>query len=228
MEVLFGAAQFQFVVGDAAEAVGDGGDAGGELAAIADYDGVASELVAILLDERFEVLAADFFFAFDEELYLNWEFVSRLDPGFDAFHVREHLAFVVGRAAGVNVAIAHGRFERGANPFVERLWGLDVVVAVAKDDGHAGDCWRLGVNERVALGRNDLGFEAHVCELGRDPLGGAVRLGVFIGLRANAGNAEKLGQIGRECIAVALDVGLDTVHRSAASCWFQWAYNIMR
>ncbi len=91
-----------------------------------------ASLSRFCFDVRAEVLAADFLFALDEELHLQRQLADRFDPGFDALDVREHLAFVVGRAAGVDVAVADGRLERRADPLVERLGRLHVVVAVRR------------------------------------------------------------------------------------------------
>ena len=87
--------------------------------------------------------------------------------------MREHLPFVVGRAAGVDVAVADGRLERRADPFVQRIGRLHVVVAVDQHDRLAGDGGGFGVNQRMA-GRGDrFGLEAERSELRSDPLGGA-------------------------------------------------------
>ena len=123
----------------------------------------------LLGDERLEVLAADFLFAFDEELHLQRQLAARLDPGFDALDVREHLAFVVGRAAGVDVAVADGRLERRADPFVERLGRLHVVVAVDQGDRFAGHRRRLGVDQRVAGRGDQFGRQAQICRIAWRP-----------------------------------------------------------
>ena len=44
--------------------------------------------------------------------------------------MREHLPFVVGRAAGIEIAVAARWFKRGRNPFVERVNGLHVVMPI--------------------------------------------------------------------------------------------------
>ena len=72
---------------------------------------------AVRFEEIVEVVAADFFFAFDDELHVDGQPAVRLQPGFDRFDVREHLPFVVGRAAGVDVAVANRRLERRGHPF---------------------------------------------------------------------------------------------------------------
>jgi hypothetical protein len=62
VQVLPRAEEFELVVGDAAESVSDRGDAGRELAAVADDDAIASQSLAVFGNERLQVGAADFFF----------------------------------------------------------------------------------------------------------------------------------------------------------------------
>ena len=50
----------------------------------------------------------------------------------------EDLALVVGGAARVEPAVAHGGLERRPDPLVERVGRLDVVVAVDQQGGPAG------------------------------------------------------------------------------------------
>ena len=97
----------------------------------------------------FEVLAADFLFAFDQELQVQRQLAGGLDPGLGALDVREHLPLVVGRAAGVEVAVAHGRLERGRDPFVQRVGRLHVVVAV---DQHRRAHRRRGGDSAKTIG----------------------------------------------------------------------------
>ena len=79
-----------------------------------------------------------------------------LHEGFEGFHFHPELAFVVDRAAGVEVVVALGGLEGRSDPFVERLGGLDVVVRVAEHGGLAGGVQPVGVDERMAFGGDDL------------------------------------------------------------------------
>ena len=98
------------------------------------------------------MFAADFFFAFDQDFDLQRKLAYGCEPRLDAFDVRKHLAFVVGGATGVEVAVADGRLEGGADPLVDRVGRLDVVVAVDQRDGGTGDRGGLGVDQRMAGG----------------------------------------------------------------------------
>ena len=118
-----------------------------------------------------------------------------LHPGLDALHVREHLAFVVGRAAGIDVAVAHGRLERRADPLVERLRRLHVVVAVDQRDRLARHRRRLGVHERMTGRLDQLRRQAKLLELRGHPLGRPARFAALARIGADAGNPQQLGQI---------------------------------
>ena len=139
VEVRLGAVHDQLEVGQTFEAVGDRGHAGGELAGVGDDRVIAAELRRVRRDVGFQVRAADLFLAFDQELDVHRQAAAGLEPGFGGLEVGEHLPLVVGRAAGVEVAVADGRLERGGEPGLERLGGLNVVMAVDEDGGLAGD-----------------------------------------------------------------------------------------
>ena len=158
VEILLRAVELHFAGDDAAEPVGDGGDTGGVLAGIADDGHVAFQLLFALFEEAIEVVAADFFLAFDDKLHVDGELLLRLEPGFDGLDVGEHLAFVVRRAAGVDLAVADLRLEGGRFPFVERIGRLDVVVAIDECGGRAGCVEPLAVHDRIALRFDELGL----------------------------------------------------------------------
>ena len=176
MQVAVGAGQAKFAIGDAAQAVGDGGHAGGELPAVADDHAIAREPIGVFFEELFEPHAADLLFALDQELQVQRQTALDGDPGLDAFQMGEQLAFVVGGAAGVELAVAAGGLERGRRPFFQRLDRLHVVMAVNQRGAGAGHGGRLGVDHRMAGGRNDLGRKPHAAELVGHPLGRPVHV----------------------------------------------------
>ena len=60
-----------------------------------------------------------------------------------------HLALVVGRAARVDVAVAHGRLEGRRDPFIQRIGRLHVVMPVAQHGRLAGRVQPVGVDQRM-------------------------------------------------------------------------------
>ena len=57
-----------------------------------------------------------------------------------ALHVHVHLPFVVDRAAGIEVAVALRGLKGRRHPFVKRVRGLDVVMAIARQVGLPAAC----------------------------------------------------------------------------------------
>ena len=110
----------------------------------------ALELVLVGADEVVEVDAADFFFAFEDELDVHRQPAVLLQVRFDRLEVHEHLALVVGRAARVDLAVADGRLERRRLPEVERIDRLHVVVAVEEDRRRARRAEPVAVDDRIA------------------------------------------------------------------------------
>ena len=115
-------------------------------------------------------MAADFLFALDQELQVQRQTALDGDPGLDALQMREQLAFVVGGAAGVEVAVAAGRLERGGGPLFQRLGRLHVVMAVDQGRRGAGHGRRLGVDQRMARGRDHFGRQTASGGTGRPPI----------------------------------------------------------
>src|SRR5262245_460316 len=76
--------------------------------------------------------------------------------------------------------------------------------------------------------RNRLGRKAEAFELAGYPIAGPLRFGVLARVGADASDPQQVRQITLEFVSMTLDVRLDGVHLTAASCNFQWAYNIMR
>ena len=77
----------------------------------------------------------------------------------------------------------------------------------------------LGVDERVALGLDQLGLQAHRGEVVADELGGAAGVGVVVGLGADAGDPEQGLELLLEVAPMGLQVGVHPVdcHRRSPS-----------
>ena len=212
MQIAVGAGHAKLAVGDAAQAVGDGRHAGGELAAVADDHAIARQAIGVFGEVFLQPLAADFLFALDEELEVQRQTALDGDPGLDALQVREQLALVVGGAAGVELAVAAGGLERGRGPFFQRIGRLHVVVAVDQGRGGAGHRRRLGVDQRMAGGRDHFGRQTASGGTGRPPTRppDACRRGVRVG--ADARNAEELAQLVLEPCGVGIQILVDGGH----------------
>ena len=107
--------------------------------------------------------------------------------------MRPDLAFVVTGAAAVDVAVALRRLERRREPFIERIDGLHIVVAVEQGGWFAGGVQPIGVNQRMALGIDEAGvLEADAGQLAEDEFGGAAAIGLVLGQGGNGRNAQQI------------------------------------
>src|SRR5690348_4582981 len=118
-----------------------------------------------------------------------------------------HLALMVRGAASIEIAVAHGGLEGGRSPQLQRLGGLHVVVPIEKDGGLAGRPERFAINHRMHFRRNDLdAVQAHAPQSVRNPLCRALDVRLVVGLRAHAGNPQKLVKIGKMLVVLSLYV----------------------
>ena len=195
MQVAIRALQPQLVVGDAAQAVGDRRNAGSELPAVADHHAVAAQLLGMAGNILFQGHRADLFFALDDVLQIDRQPALGGNPGLGAFDMREHLAFVVGGAAGVDVAVAPRRFERRRNPLFQRVGRLDIVVTVHQSGRRAGHGRRLGIDQRVAFRGNHFHGKAQSAQMVGHPAGGLGHVGLVLRIGTDAGNPQELAQV---------------------------------
>ncbi len=108
------------------------------------------------------------------------------------------LPLVVGHAARVEPPVAHRRLERRALPALERLRRLDVEVPVGDHRRCAVRVLRraeLADHERLVSRLDDLGLAPGGADEVAHPLGGAHDVGRPLRVRADAGDAEKLGEL---------------------------------
>jgi hypothetical protein len=106
--------------------------------------------------------------------------------------VHVHLAFIVDRSAGVEIAVALGRLERRRFPLVEGIGRLDIVVSVAQAGGLAGCVEPVGINERVTGGGDDLDvLHTDAGQFFGERLGGGKDVRLVLGKRGYGGDAEE-------------------------------------
>lgn len=160
VEIGFGAMDAKFIVGDAAEAVGDGGLTGAVLARVGNDDDVGGQLLLERWQEFCEDGATAFFLTLDEEFDLERQWLLGLVPSGGRKDMGQHLAFVVGGATGDDIAIFEDGFEGRAVPQVERIRGLNIVVSVDEDHGFSGDGGGFGIDQGWAVAGDEFGAEA--------------------------------------------------------------------
>ena len=172
----------------------------------------AVELVLVLAHELVEVLAADFLLALDEDLDVDRQRPGLLQPGLDGLEVHEDLALVVGRAARVDLAVAHRRLKRRRLPQVHRVDRLHVVVPVEQHRRRAGGAEPVGVDDRVARRLDQPTFCIPMrSQLVGGPLGAPAHVGLMLRQRADAGNGEVALQLLDVAVAMKVDEVDDVV-----------------
>ena len=213
MQVAVGPLHVELEVGQPLQAVGDGRHARGELAGVGDDGVVAGQPVGVLGHVGLEVDPADLFLTLDQELDVDGERPGRLEPGLGRLQVGEHLALVVGGAAGVEVAVANRRLERRREPGLQRLGRLHVVVAVDQQGRFARRTEPFGVDDGVPLGGDQLGFQPHRRQVVADEVGRSPSVGVVIRLGADAGNPDQVLELLFEVGPMLLEIGVHSIQR---------------
>src|SRR5258708_30195216 len=99
MQIAGGTGQFDLVVIQSAQTVGDGGHALGEHGSVGDDQRVGFEFFFVFLDVIPEADAANFFFALDQNFDVDGKFAVHILQRFERFQMNVHLALVVGGAA---------------------------------------------------------------------------------------------------------------------------------
>ena len=84
-------------------------------------------------DEGTQIGRGDLLLALEQELHIDRRTIAGLQVRLQRLDVDEQLPFVVGRAAGVDLAVLHDRLERRRVPAVFDRRGHHVVVAVDED-----------------------------------------------------------------------------------------------
>ncbi len=197
---------FDFHIDQAAQSYAEGGKPFGVKRGVGNERDVGLQLGRIFCDITGDGSAADFLFAFDQELEIHRERAVYRAQGLDGLDVHVHLAFVVGGSAGVDVAVAHGGLEGRALPELQRVGRLDVVMAVTKNGWLALGVQPIAIDQRIAIGRNDLDMlDAGVFQAIGDEVGGSLDVGLVLGQSADAGDAEKILKLFEEAGLVLLD-----------------------
>ena len=138
VKIASGSAGFDFHINQSAQADVERGQIGGVHFGIGDERYIGFELRGVLGDIFSDGDAADFLFAFDEEFDIDRQGAVDGTQGFDCLDVGVYLAFVIGRTACVEVAIALGGFEGRRFPEFQRIGRLNVEVSVAEYGRLAG------------------------------------------------------------------------------------------
>ena len=195
MQILARAVDSQLVGRNPAKTVGDRRLPLGILAAVADHDTITGQTIAKIGQHPLQVRAAHLLFALDQKLHLQRQRLAGSQPIADALNVRQHLALVVRRAAGVEIAVADGRLEGPADPLVQRFDGLDVIVSINHNDRGSVDFGGFRVHHRMPLGRQDLDWKYRPIELVGQPTGGLLNVDATGSVAADTWDSSATGPV---------------------------------
>ena len=150
-----------------------------------------------------------------KNLMLSGSAPPLLQVRLDRLDVHEHLALVVGGAAGVDLAVADGGLEGRAGPQVHRIDRLHVVVAVEEDRRLARRVQPVAVDHGVARRLNQLDvLQSRGAQRVGRPLRRLAHVLGVLGQRRDAGNGQVLLQLLDVAIAIDVDEVDDFVHAS--------------
>ena len=127
----------------------------------------------------------------------------------------EHLPLIVGGSPGVEIPVADGRLERRREPWLERLGRLDIVVAVDQERRLARGTQPFGVDDRMPLRRDQLGFQPHGRQVVANEGRRSLRILVVIRLGADAGNPDQVLELLLEVAPMCLEVRVHPLQRHA-------------
>ena len=165
------------------------------------------------LHERDEVGRADFLLPLGQHDQVDRQPAVGGQQRLRGLHVQEKLSLVVGGTARVDAPVAHVRLEGGSRPQLQRLGGLDVVVAVHQHGG--GVLPRsapFAEHHRVARRLEDLRLQADVPHAVAQPAGGVARVPVVFGLGADGGNAQEVEEFRQKPLQVVGGESLRSRH----------------
>ena len=196
VQIGFCAAHFDLGVDHAAQADAKRGQAGRKELGVGDQGKVGLEVGGLRGNVVRNSLPSHLFFAFEQDADVERQRAVRGQQRLERLDLRDHLALVVDRAAGVEIAVALGGLEGRREPLVERVGRLHIVVAVDEHGRLAGGMQPVGIDQRMAFGLNQARvLHADALELGEQRLGGFAAVGRVLGQRGDGGNAQQSLQI---------------------------------
>ena len=118
-------------------------------AAVGRDDEIGGQQIGVRLDERLQAGAADLLLAFEHELDVDRQAALRGEECLRRLDRLEKRPLVVRHAAGIEAPVADRRREGRADPFLQRIGRLHVVVAVDQHGRLAGCAEPLREDDRV-------------------------------------------------------------------------------
>src|SRR5262249_22921844 len=140
-------------------------------------------------------LTANLLFAFDSELELNRQLAARPQPRRRAEQVGEHLAFVIRCAAGIDVSVALRRLKRWADPLIQWLDRLHIVVAINQNRRLVRNRRGFAIYQRLSRGFDNLGRKTHRAKLSSYPFRRTANVGGAAAIGADARDFQQRAEV---------------------------------
>ncbi len=206
VEIGLGSADCYFRVAETTQRRVDGWPARRDVRHVRNDHGIGANALRLALDQIEQNFGAVLLLTLDQEPE-----VDRGVGGIDRLQQAEDLPLVVGRAAGVELAVALCRLERWSRPLGERVRRLHVVVSVDQQRRRTGNVGTFGPNDRmcVAAKKRDV-VTAETPQLGADPLCGGTAILVVCGQCRDGRNPQKLVQLAQQSFLIHGGRNVDT------------------
>ena len=183
-----------------------------EEAGVRDDHEVAGQSLAVGEQPGLEVGRARFLLALEDVADVDGQPARGLQPRSRSPEVEMDLALVVGGATPEDAAALDTWIEGRPCPLLERIRGLDVVVAVDDDGRGPGGVQPVGVDERVATGLGDIDvLEADGTHARGEPFGAGTHVPMVLAEHADGGDAQEVEQLVEALSGSAAEVRVDLV-----------------
>ena len=206
VQVLVGAGDLDFEVGQSTHAAVDGRHFLGDHGGIGNQTDIGRQALLVLLYPSRKVRTADFLLALEHELDVVVQ-LPCADEELERLDVHEELALVVVCAAAPDGPVMYDGLEGVCAPLIQRLRRLDIVVPVDQDGLEGRVNHFLAIYDGVAVGRRDfreVGAGLH--EEDGQPFGTAAHVILVLSLRADGRDAQQRKQLFVETFLVLFDV----------------------
>ena len=190
MKIGFCAAHFDLGVDHAAQADAKRRKSGSKELGVANQRKVGFQVGRLRSNVVRNSLPSHLFLAFEKNPDVEGQRVVCGHERLERLHLRDHLALVVDRTAGVEVSIALCGLEGRREPLVERVGRLNIVVTVDEHGRLAGGMQPVGVDQRMAFGLNQSRMlHANALQIGEQRLGGFAAVVLVLRQSGNRRNA---------------------------------------
>ena len=194
-----GAVQGYLGIAQAAQPIGDRRPVDAQHVGVRDHADIGRKLVAVGIEKSIQVRAAALLLALEEEGDTHRQAAVHRLPGAQGLDDAHELALIVDCAAGDDTravrTLDQHRVERRPAPRLDRVRGLDIVVAVVEQMRRTGRGQPVVCHDHGhAAGRPQAGVHAEAGQLIGEPARAGQRVAGMRGVDPDAGETQQLLQ----------------------------------